>query len=405
MTGHVFPLVHRALQATLVLLVATAPLSISISQSALGLAVLLGACIWFRGGPPVRTGLEWLALALVGWAMLMVPFSGAPLVSLVFLKRFYLLAGLWLLATHATGRGLRVAVLIALAASGAWLGISGIEQYLRWGGTTYYTDAGEIMGRITLLHNAITGGELVMLIGLALVPFLLVPLRWWARGLVALALVLVVIVLILNLTRSAWLGFALGAGVVVLLARPRLLPLAVVVLVVAVVVMPPAFRTRLVSTFDPTHEHNAQRWYMWQTGWELVRQHPLTGAGDRDLGLMHLSIHAGNPAVEKHGHLHSNLVQFAAIWGIPGLLVGTVFLCAIPVVLWKRWRELRRLRERAPPLARGWVLAGIGAWIGFFVVGLFEWNFGDAEVVLLLWLIVGMGLARPAVEPAAQPTD
>jgi hypothetical protein len=30
---------------------------------------------------------------------------------------------------------------------------------------------------------------------------------------------------------------------------------------------------------------------------------------------------------------------------------------------------------------------------GFHVNGLFEWNFGDSEIIMLIWATVGMALA------------
>jgi hypothetical protein len=61
----------------------------------------------------------------------------------------------------------------------------------------------------------------------------------------------------------------------------------------------------------------------------------------------------------------------------------------------------RNLKLDLPPPERAWVVGSIGALAGFIVNGLFEWNFGDAEVVTLLYIVIGSNIAfqrmfRPA---------
>jgi hypothetical protein len=46
-------------------------------------------------------------------------------------------------------------------------------------------------------------------------------------------------------------------------------------------------------------------------------------------------------------------------------------------------------------------LGALGAYIGFQVVGLFEWNFGDAEIALTMWLLIGLALAVQRMKSTA----
>lgn len=48
--------------------------------------------------------------------------------------------------------------------------------------------------------------------------------------------------------------------------------------------------------------------------------------------------------------------------------------------------------------ANGWLqgsvsLGALGVFVGFLVAGLFEWNFGDHEIMTLVWATVGLSLA------------
>src|SRR5207249_257969 len=99
-------------------------------------------------------------------------------------------------------------------------------------------------------------------------------------------------------------------------------------------------------------------------------------------------------------------IQIAATMGIVGLvafvlLFTGLFRCTLVGLRWM-------LRERS--LAAGLRLGVAGALVGFLVAGLFEWNFGDEELLYLLYTLVGLAWAArgwvvPAREPPAPPTD
>jgi hypothetical protein len=42
-------------------------------------------------------------------------------------------------------------------------------------------------------------------------------------------------------------------------------------------------------------------------------------------------------------------------------------------------------------------LGALASYLGFQVNGLFEWNFGDAEIAMLLWLTVGLALSAQKI--------
>jgi len=399
----------RVLGLLLVLLALTATLSVAISQIVLGLGLAVLLVRWARGRTPARTGLEWPALALVVWALAMIPFSADPGQSALYARRWYLLAPIWVAATAgAAGAGRwRLPALRGLALGAVASAAMGFWSFWRKGGA-HYRDDGQLAGRAEPLAGYMTGAGLLMLVGLVLLAAVLLArsrrVRFWA--LVALAVV--GSGLLLTLTRSAWLGFAAGAALIVALWRARWLGALAAVGVVVVLLLPGAMKTRLLSAFDPADAANSQRVTMWKTGWQWVADSPITGVGDCDYKNLYRAHHAGHPDVEIQGHLHSNLVMFAAAWGVPGLVLVLALLAVTFWRLWRRWRELGATRRRGPPpgreghasagddLARVWCLGALGAWVGLMVAGLFEWNFGDAEVALLFWLIMGLGLARPA---------
>jgi O-antigen ligase len=387
---------ERAMFGSLLLLALSAPFSIAISQSALTLALLSGAIAWAlpRGQAPVRTGIEVALFAFVAWALLTIPFSGEPMACLRHAKRFLLLPALWLFATNCRDERRRLWLLAVLAIGAAGVAVYGIADYLQ--------GVGGLLGRAKLTQGYMTAGGLMMLCGLVILAFLLRARTRRLQLLLAAALLPVLVALLVTYTRSAWIGFAAGAGLLLLLARPKLAPVYLLLLLIGASLAPDELRGRLLSSFDPSHRSNVQRVIMWRTGWEMMKDHPLTGTGDRDLESIYLSYHEGED-VEAVGHLHSNYIMFGVLWGWPGLALLLLFLGRLCQRLWRRWRE-EIARERltgAGSHAATWALAAMACWLGFMLGGLFEWNFGDAEIALLLWSVCGMGLA-PASEPHGQ---
>jgi O-antigen ligase len=375
---------EQSYTAVLVFTLFSMPFSIALSQTGLALSIMLGLVMWMKGHPPRRTGLEPFVFAFVGWALLNIAFSQDPGESLRHAKRFLLLPALWLGASWSCDRRRHRLGLAALALGAAGVAVYGIIQYL--GGP------GGLAGRADLTQGYMTAGGIMMLCGLTLLSFLERLRRPRNRVLLLGALLLVIVALIFTHTRSAWIGFAAGTFVILLLRRPKLTPIFLLLLVLAGLAAPASFRARLLSSFDPGHPHNVQRVIMWRTGWQMMLDHPLTGLGDLDLKEIYRSYHEGEE-VEVKGHLHSNYVMFGALWGLPGLVLVLLMLFAMAWLLLRRWRELRALGDRAPPLAAAWNQAALAAWAGFMIAGLFEWNFGDAEIILLFWFLVGAGLA------------
>jgi len=165
--------------------------------------------------------------------------------------------------------------------------------------------------------------------------------------------------------------------------------LGVLILAVAFFVFAPlSVKKRALSVFDPHHPNNVERTYMWKAGLEMMRDYPLTGVGDMDLGELYAK-YKPPEAKEQHGHLHNNFIMFGVTLGVPGLVVFLALFIRI---------FIRELQIYFSVPAREWLLKGVAlgsltAFVGFQVNGLFEWNFGDAEIAMLLWLTVGLALA------------
>jgi O-antigen ligase len=88
-------------------------------------------------------------------------------------------------------------------------------------------------------------------------------------------------------------------------------------------------------------------------------------------------------------HLHNNPLQVAAERGLPGL---AFFLWWAVAVFAAAIREARRAAGGAPG-AEGAAPAVLAALAAVFAAGLFEYNLGDSEVLMLVLLLAAVPFA------------
>ena len=197
------------------------------------------------------------------------------------------------------------------------------------------------------------------------------------------AVALGVSTLLLGLTRGAWIGLATGLLLAIAVGRPRaliLFPLAAMLLFLA---LPQPVLNRAASTFDPRETATQERLQMYGSGLGMVRDHPILGLGP---GLVQPA-YAGyriDEAPARIPHLHNNVVQIAAERGIAGLLT---YLAILTVFAVHAGRALRG----ASPVTRPAVIGCLMAVAGVTAAGLFEYNWGDAEV----WIVTLVSLSAP----------
>jgi O-antigen ligase len=97
--------------------------------------------------------------------------------------------------------------------------------------------------------------------------------------------------------------------------------------------------------------------------------------------------------------MHSNLLELALERGVPALLLWLALLGTYALTLFRTLRRLKKTTDLDQSeligawIDRGLVLGALGGLIGFFVSGIVHYNWGDSEVVMIFYLLMGLTLA------------
>ena len=287
---------------------------------------------------------------------------------------------IYLVAGNVSDRKFLKILLSSLIIVMAILSVIGIVKYL--------SGVGGLEGRLKLYHHYMTSGGILMIVSLITFSLVSFAADLKIRIMALFCGLLMLPPLIFTFTRSSWLGFLSGLTMIIIMRSKKAIFGIIIVMLLFVLFAPQSFRERAFSIFDPQHPTNVERLYMWRAGIEIIKDYPLTGVGDIDLGKIY-DEYKSSDAKQRHGHLHNNLLTIGATLGIPGIIV----LLALFVKIFFLELNVYNLIPRHEWLLKGTVLGCMASFIGFQINGLFEWNFGDAEISMLLWMTVGFSLA------------
>ncbi|HEX7312877.1 MAG TPA: O-antigen ligase family protein [Pyrinomonadaceae bacterium] len=212
--------------------------------------------------------------------------------------------------------------------------------------------------------------------------------------LLSVALAGMLVALILTVTRASWAGLLASAFTVALVGASRrtLLWTAAVALPLALVGLFVLQQRRQVGFIDTKEGSTSWRLMVWREGAHVLAGNPrhlLVGVGMDSLKRRWREWGMFDKGRQPWGHLHSTPLQIAFERGVPALLVWAAWLFVYGRMLWR----LARGGLEGDWVARGLVLGALGGLVGFLSAGLVHYNFGDSEVVMVFYLIMGLSLA------------
>jgi len=240
-----------------------------------------------------------------------------------------------------------------------------------------------------------TYAEMLQLIAsLTIGLFVALPRKRSRNGaLLALAAVGMGVALLLTVTRASWLSLLVSATLITALSvsRRALIVLAACALPLVLGGLFVLQKKRSVGFFDKSDNSIVWRQKVWHDGFHLLTNNP-----------RHLLVGVGMDSIKSHwrewglfdngrmpmGHMHSDYLQIALERGVPALMVWLILLGTYARTLW-------RVRRRVPSenwVERGIVLGALGGLLGFMLSGVVHYNWGDSEVVMVFYLIMGLSL-------------
>jgi O-antigen ligase len=310
------------------------------------------------------------ALTLVSTA-----FSPDPRASLMADKQMILFLLVPLVYRFVTGShaSTMVTVIVSFAAISA---IVGIVQF----GVLHYDNLGR-RAQGTLGHYMTYSGLLMLVIGTALGRVLFGHRdRLWS----ALVIPALAVAVAFSFSRNAGVGACAAAALLLFLKDRRLLALLPIVAAVFFLLAPTAITNRYASIFSLKNPTNRDRVAMLKEGWLMIKAHPFVGIGPNMVQPLYAQYRVPEAVNPVNPHLHNVPVQIAAERGLPALAVWLWFIAGLVVALWKQVRD---------PSQRFLAAVGLSAVVSMLAAGMFEYNFGDSEFLMLFLILVTLPFA------------
>lgn len=353
------------------------------TQTALGLSLLIWivAVAWKKSFIPQGSSLYLPLMLFIAVSLIAAALSASPREGIMNLRNYLLMSVILIIASVGRERRLWNVLFFTLLVSATASGLYGIVLFLLGRG------AGTLSRTSGSFSNAMTfGGVMLLLCSLFFSMAVSSGLHRRIRIAAFIAFPVTLIALFFSFTRSSWLGMICAAPIILLLQRRKFLPVYLVLVLLFYLLMPAPYKDRIESIWDPGYRTNVHRLQMIEGGWRIFKDHWIIGVGPIDLAELYEE-QKPEGTVHVFGHLHNNFINIAVTLGVIGLLAF--------IYLWYAFFRLmaENLRVRIPPPERAWVAGSIGALSGFLVNGLFEWNFADAEVITLVYIIIGSNLA------------
>ncbi len=364
--------------------------SIAASQTLLGVGLVL-LLIFHQKLPFPRIWIPLAALFL--WTALADVISPDPWLGRAQIKKFFVFFFIPLIYAVFSRQFSKIFYLVA-----AWAGAAtasallAIFQFIRTAQVAYISYVGK---RITGFESHwMTFGGLqltVLLILLAQLFFSNRRLPGWAY----LSVAVLSTAILLGGTRSIWLAAIPSVLYLVWHWQPRMIFALPVLAAVAFFAAPHNVRERILSITHPNEniDSNSFRVVTRATGLRMIEAHPWFGLGPEEIS-RNFDAYVPNGVPRPlptgyYGHLHNIYLQYAAERGIPGLLCVLWFIALAAHDFIYALIKSANVRSQQRFIFH----AAIAVIIAILVGGIFEYNLGDSEVLMMFVTILSLGYA------------
>ncbi len=239
--------------------------------------------------------------------------------------------------------------------------------------------------RLGYFTHPITTGEVKMLLFEFLIPVLFLKGKEFRKKkiLISALLIPILISLFFTFSRNVLLSVIICLIITGLFMNRRTLIVTVAVLIALFIFSPNQLKDRISSSFNPEHETNKPRIIMWKTGLKMFSEHIWTGVGDNEFTGVYKMYR--NPEFTAEGsHMHNNYMMILVTTGIFGFIGYSGFMLALFI------RQIILYRRETDDKSKKLIFGSILAFTAFTISGIFEWNFGDWEVLSVFLFIISI---------------
>jgi O-antigen ligase len=380
--------IERAAYYALLAFVALLPFSIFASELLLTITGLLWLAVVIHGRERIEAPrMFWPLAAYAGATLVAAAFSVHPRTSIIDCKQLLLFLIVPIAYRLLPGRR-TLTVVDLIIAVGAISAVIGIVQF----GILKFDHLGQ-RPRGSLGMYMTYSGQLMLVACIAAARVLFrKDDRMWS----ALVMPALVAAVVATLSRNAWVGACAGIGLLLLIRDFRLVALLPVAAAVFIAAAPAQLTERLYSSFrintvsrdsaatEASVLSNRDRLAMARSGLRIIKDDPLTGVGPDMVRMVYPQYRDPEAVQQLNSHLHNVPLQIAAERGIPALILWLWFMFTLLQDF------VRRRRVTAHPSV---AMAALACTVALLAAGLFEYNFGDSEFLMLFLVIVTLPYA------------
>lgn len=188
--------------------------------------------------------------------------------------------------------------------------------------------------------------------------------------------------MVLTFSRGCWLGIILALGILLIMIDKRFIWLGVLGIAVMPFVLPETIMNRFLSIGNLNDSSTSYRVYIWLGTLAMLKDYWFSGIG---LGITSFNkiypIYSYNNVSAPHSH--NLFLQIIVEYGMIGLIV---FLG----ILYNFYKEttIKMLKQKS--ILTAGIVSGV---TGFLLQSMFDNTWYNYRVVLIFWMILGLGIA------------
>lgn len=238
--------------------------------------------------------------------------------------------------------------------------------------------------RIDYFNYPLTTAEIKMISFLSVFPLLFIKNKFvLPKKYISLILLPVFISMLLTQSRNVLLAVSICFVLFGIIANRKFLLAFILIVILSFVILPVRYTERAKSIVDINHSSNKSRLNMWEAGMQMFKDHPLTGIADSHIKEIY-ETYKKPEAVGEGVHLHNNFIMILATTGIFGFTAFMGMFVSIFV------KQIKYCKEQKDDVFKMLILGSILVMISFQISGIFEWSFGDHEVMTVFFFLISV---------------